>query len=232
MTGRPMAADSRRISRPPWPGADDLAGQPSGASSKPRCPARPGRRRCRTARPRPRRSRDGLAVDGQVGDGARGREAQRTGPTASTTGPHLGDVVGRGRLVAGAPLAHDIGPHRAVGDLGADVEGPAAPIQGVEVVGEGLPVPVMPSARAVPGMSSTPSMSPMSQSWRSGRAGAKPTPQLPMTTGSRRARRRGQHVVPGGLAVVVGVDVDPARRDQRAVGVDDAGAPPDGRPPR
>ena len=29
-------------------------------------------------------------------------------------------------------------------------------------------------------MSSTPSSSPMSQSWRSGRTGAKPTPQLPM----------------------------------------------------
>ncbi len=31
-------------------------------------------------------------------------------------------------------------------------------------------------------MPSTPSMSPMSQSRRSGAAGAKPTPQLPMTT--------------------------------------------------
>ena len=40
---------------------------------------------------------------------------------------------------------------------------------------------VMPSASAVPGMSSTPSMSWMSQSRLSGRAGAKPTPQLPMT---------------------------------------------------
>ena len=39
---------------------------------------------------------------------------------------------------------------------------------------------LMPSARAEPGMSSTPSISEISQSWRSGRAGAKPTPQLPM----------------------------------------------------
>ena len=39
----------------------------------------------------------------------------------------------------------------------------------------------MPSARAVPGMSSTPSISPISHSWLSGAAGAKPTPQLPMT---------------------------------------------------
>ena len=41
---------------------------------------------------------------------------------------------------------------------------------------------VMPSAMAEPGMSSTPSMRSMSQPWRSGAAGAKPTPQLPMTT--------------------------------------------------
>ncbi len=40
----------------------------------------------------------------------------------------------------------------------------------------------MPSASAVPGMSSTPSMSPISHSWRSGAAGAKPTPQLPIST--------------------------------------------------
>ncbi len=40
----------------------------------------------------------------------------------------------------------------------------------------------IPSESADPGMSSTPSMRPMSQSWRSGAAGAKPTPQLPMTT--------------------------------------------------
>ena len=41
---------------------------------------------------------------------------------------------------------------------------------------------VMPSLSAVPGMSSTPSMSWMSQSSWPGRTGAKPTPQLPMTT--------------------------------------------------
>ena len=41
---------------------------------------------------------------------------------------------------------------------------------------------LIPSARAVPGMSSTPSISWISQSRRAGSAGAKPTPQLPMTT--------------------------------------------------
>jgi len=40
----------------------------------------------------------------------------------------------------------------------------------------------MPSCSAVPGMSSTLSMSSMRKSLPSGRTGAKPTPQLPMTT--------------------------------------------------
>ncbi len=40
---------------------------------------------------------------------------------------------------------------------------------------------VIPSVMAEPGMSSTPSMSWMSQSCRSAAAGANPTPQLPIT---------------------------------------------------
>ena len=80
---------------------------------------------------------------------------------------------------------------------------------------------VRPSASAVPGMSSTPSSRPMSQSWRSGAAGAKPTPQLPIAIGGDAVQRRRRHDrVPGDLAVEVGVDVDEARRDDRAVGVD------------
>ena len=39
---------------------------------------------------------------------------------------------------------------------------------------------VMPSLSALPGMSSTPSISSMSFSWSVGRTGAKPTPQLPI----------------------------------------------------
>ena len=40
----------------------------------------------------------------------------------------------------------------------------------------------MPSVSAAPGMSSTPSMRPISQSSLPGATGAKPTPQLPITT--------------------------------------------------
>ena len=81
----------------------------------------------------------------------------------------------------------------------------------------------MPSASAVPGMSSTPSISWISQA-RSDRAGrGEPDAAVAHDDGGHPvpARRRDLRV-PGGLAVVVGVDVDPARRDEEAVGVDDA----------
>ena len=79
----------------------------------------------------------------------------------------------------------------------------------------------MPALSAAPGMSSTPSMRPISHSCRSGATGAKPTPQLPMTTVVTPCQHDGvELLVPGGLAVVVRVDVDEARRDEGAVGVD------------
>ena len=67
-------------------------------------------------------------------------------------------------------------------DQPRDVEGALGPVEGVEVLSKALPAPGQPAASAGPGMSSTPSINPISQSWRSGVAGAKPTPQLPITT--------------------------------------------------
>ena len=80
---------------------------------------------------------------------------------------------------------------------------------------------VSPSARAVPGMSSTPSSSPMSQSWRSGARGREADAAVahrdrrhPVERGRRDDR------VPGDLAVEMRVDVDEAGRDDRPVRVD------------
>ena len=84
---------------------------------------------------------------------------------------------------------------------------------------------VRPSASAVPGMSSTPSSRPMSQSWRSGRAGAKPTPQLPMaivvTPCSDDGASIGSHVT--WPSKWVWMSTKPGR-DEEPVGVDLAGA--------
>ena len=111
-----------------------------------------------------------------------------------------------------------------MGDLGADVERPLPAVQRVEVLGEASPTPrSMPSVSAVPGMSSTPSIRPMSHSWRSGRGrGEADAAVAGHQRGDAVPAARGEHLVPGGLAVVVGVDVDPARGDQQPVGVDGA----------
>ena len=144
VTGRPMAADSRRIQSTSLAGAtmsspatpvgrelEDPGAQltQGGADAEQLVLGRVG-------------ARDGLTVDGPVGDGARGGEPERAGGHGFLDDRvHRRDVVGRGRLVAGPALAHDVGAHRAVGDLGADVHGPATVVQGVEVLGEALPAP-------------------------------------------------------------------------------------------
>ena len=95
---------------------------------------------------------------------------------------HGGDVVrGRG-LIAGAALTHRVGADRAVGDLAAHVDGELLLLEDIEVLRDSVSQPqVMPSVSAVPGMSSTPSISLISHSSLPGRTGAKPTPQLPAT---------------------------------------------------
>ena len=128
-------------------------------------------------------------------------------------GPHGVDVLGVGRLVAGPALAHDVGPHRTVGDLGADVDGPAAAAprasrysgkvshSHVDALGQGragdvldaLHEPDEPVVAVGPGRGEAdPAVA--------GDDGGDPVPDA-----------RGEDLVPGGLAVVVGVDVDPAR---------------------
>ena len=69
-----------------------------------------------------------------------------------------------------------------MGHLGADVDGALVASMASRYSGKDSQFQRMPSASAAPGMSSTPSIRPMSHSWRSGETGAKPTPQLPMTT--------------------------------------------------
>ena len=78
-----------------------------------------------------------------------------------------------------------------------------------------------PSCRAVPGMSSTPSISSMRRSWSAGPHRREADAAVAHhDRGHAVPGRRGELGVPRGLAVVVGVDVDEARRDERAVGVD------------
>ena len=135
---------------------------------------------------------------------------------------HRLDVLGRGHLALGAALAHDVEAQRRRGARGwrgrrrSDAPSSASRNSGNDCQFHGRP-----SWRAAPGMSSTPSISWISRSWSAGRTGAKPTPQLPATTVVTPCQADGMQArVPGGLAVVVHVDVDEAGRDEQAVGVE------------
>ena len=74
--------------------------------------------------------------------GARRREAERARLDGLLhDAGHRGDVVVGGRLVAGAALAHRVAAHRAVRDLRAEIDGERPLLDGVEVLGEALPLP-------------------------------------------------------------------------------------------
>ncbi len=168
---------------------------------------------------------DQLAVDGAVSHGARGGEAEGAGADGlEHNGAHGLDVLGRGRLVAGAPLAHDVGPHRRVRDLGADVDRPAPLLERVEILGEGLPLPLDPlgQRRAGDVLDALHEADEPVVAVGLGRR----EPDAAVAHDERRdavPRRRGELGVPGDLAVVVGVDVDPSRGHQEAAGLDDLG---------
>ena len=78
-----------------------------------------------------------------MAENPRSGEAQRPGIQGfGSQHGHRPDVLGGGGFVADAPFAHHIAAHRAVGDLGAHVHGPALGVEQVEVFRERLPVPV------------------------------------------------------------------------------------------
>ena len=224
MTGRPMATDRRRIQSTSLAGAmTSSPATPVGASSK-IAGAQLAERGADAEQLVLGRVGPGdrLTVDGAVGDGARRGEAERARRDGLLhDGAHRRDVLGAGRLVARAALAHDVGPHRAVGDLRADVDGEAATVQSVEILGEALPVPRHALGQGGPGDVLDPFHEPDEPVVAVGTGRREADAAVAGDDGRHAVPRAGsEHLVPGGLAVVVGVDVDPARCHERAVGVD------------
>ena len=134
---------------------------------------------------------------------------------------HLGQVLGGGRLAVGAALAHHVDPQRRVRQIRRDVDVPLARIEGVHVLREGLPVP-----RQAVGHHHTGDVFD---------AGHHVDQHVVVFLAARREadaavahhhgghpvrRRRRQSLRPDGLAVVVGVQVDEAGRDQQPGRVD------------
>ena len=96
---------------------------------------------------------------------------------------HLSDVVGRGVLVVGAALTHHVDAQRGVRQEGGDVHRVLAPAERVEVLGEGLPLPLDPLVQRRAG-DVLDALHQLDEPRLLARAapGAKPTPQLPATT--------------------------------------------------
>ena len=173
-------------------------------------------------------ARHRLAVDGAVGQRARGREAERPGadPLAHD-GRHRLDVGRRRGLVAGTPLPHHVGPHRAVGHLGPDVEGVGPGLDGVEVLGERLPAPLDALAQRRAGDVLDTLHQPDEPLVAIRGDGREAHPAVAHhDRGDAVPARRREQVVPRGLAVVVRVHVDEPGGDQRAVGVELASGRP------
>ncbi len=136
---------------------------------------------------------------------------------------HRGDVVRGGLLVIGAAVAHHVQAQRAVRDLHGDVDVVRDRVDGVEELAERVPVPpqtlVQRGARNV--LDAFHQLDQLVVVGVVHRREPDPT-----VAGDHRGhavpRRRLQPLVPGGLAVVVRVDVDDARDHEPAVGVDRA----------
>ena len=159
-----------------------------------------------------------LAVDGHVRDRARRREAERAGVDAlAHDRGHRLDVVGGRGLVAArrARPSRSRAPRRAA--PACRRRAPSArgrPRRGTRGRSPS-PTGCRPTS-AAPGMSSTPSISPMSQSCRSGAHRREADAAVAHHDGGHAvpARRREQRV-PRDLAVEVRVDVDEAGRDEQ-----------------
>ena len=139
---------------------------------------------------------------------------------------HRGDVVGRGGLAVGAALAHHVEAQRAVGHLSGDVDVERPAVERVEELGERLPVPrealVQDDAGDV-----LDALHQLDEALVVGGAHRREADAAVADHhgGDAVPRRRDHALVPRGLAVVVGVDVDEAGRDEQAVGVDRARRP-------
>ena len=124
------------------------------------------------------------------------------------------DVLGVGGLVHGAAFAHDVRADGPVRHLRADVEGLGQGIEIVEVLGEGLPVPLHAGGESGAGDVLDALHEADKPLVAVGGGGGEADAAVPHHDGGDAVPAGGREQrVPGDLAVEVGVDVDEARGD-------------------
>jgi hypothetical protein len=134
---------------------------------------------------------------------------------------HGDQVGGRGFVVVDGALAHHIGAHGAVRDLRAHVQRLGAAVQRVEVFGEGFPIPLDALGQHRAGNVLHPLHDLDEPVAAVGLHGGEAHAAIAHDgRGDAMPGGRAEVGIPGGLAVVVGMDVHPARRHQAAVGPD------------
>ena len=161
-------------------------------------------------------------MDVLVQQGPGGGEAQGAGGHALAHDlGHLGDLARVGLVVGVATVPEDIGPDRAVGHVDAHVDGAGLGLQGVEVFGEGLPLPVDALGQGGAGNVLDPFHELDQEVLATGADGGEADPAVAHDGRGHAMPAGGRHDrIPGGLAVIVGVDVHPAGGDNQAPGVD------------
>ena len=162
-----------------------------------------------------------VAVTAAVLDRAAGRHAERAG--ANTIGHHAGDLADLGGVdvVLVTPIAEHIGPHRGVRHSRAEIERARHLGEGVDVFTERLPAPVdaFVQRRAGDVLDRLHQLDQECLAAGADRGEADAT--VPHhCRGDAVVDRRTHHGIPGGLAVVVSVHVDPTGGDERTVGLD------------
>ena len=167
-----------------------------------------------------------IALHGAMVERARGREAERAGAHGlGRERAHLGDLFRRGFLELRGALAHDEHAQGAVRQLGAEIHVARPRLERVEILAEGFPRPVQPFVERRAG-------NVLDAFHQFDQALAILDLHRREADAAIAHHRRGdamparglQMRIPGRLAVIVRMDVDEARRDQQALGVDLLGA--------
>ena len=163
-----------------------------------------------------------FAVRRLVRIGARGGEAERArAQCLDGQLAHLGDIVGGGRLATHGAVAHHIDAQRQMCGLRANVDGARAPFQFIHEFRKGLPLPVQTGGQHRIG-----NLLDAFHQIHQGAAmvllhrGKTDAAIAEHHRGDAVPARRRQQRVPHRLAVVMGMHVDPAGRDQQAGGID------------
>ena len=166
-----------------------------------------------------------FAVDRLVQEGAGGGEADGARAHAFLhDGGHLRDVLGAGFLVLCPALAHHIAAHGPVRHLGGNVHGVGAAVERVEIAGEAFPFPLQTLGHGSAG-NILHAFHQADQPFALFRGCGRKADAAIAHDGCGDAMPGGgrQRAVPGGLGVIMGVDVDPAGRHQRALRINLAG---------